>query len=233
MSFTEREYEKLCLKLGSLPPGSNQGVGGQINTMLFFLKEHGISIDDPGAQGHSLMVLAVRNGLINHIPCLLECGAQLAQRDHVGNTVLHHAVYGAFADDIRDPLDPAMMQLLIDKGQSVSSRNNKGETPVFAIWQTLNNPDMPPKLPAMYLRFMTRRIQAVLEYLSPRAPNLFEKNTTGQSFLDAAPFHAYDHNPEARQHLDAVLLPYKDAQEAQNIAQAVAHCGAVNKKSKI
>lgn len=233
MSFNEREYEKLCLTLGSLPTDSQQGLGGQINTVLFFLKEHGISIDDPGAQGHSLMVLAIRYGLINHIPCMLECGAQLSQRDHLGNTVLHHAVYGAFADDIRDPLDPSMMQLLIDKGQSLSSRNNQGETPVFAIWQTLNNPNMAPKLPAMYLRFMTRRTQEVLEYLFSRAPNLFEKNTTGQSFLDVTPISAYAHNPEARQYLDEVLLPYKDAQEAQNIAQAVAHFGAGNKKSKI
>lgn len=227
MGFTQQEYQTLCFKIWS-----EEKRAGQVCCVKSFLNSHKMAIDDPGAEGYSLIALAVRAGLINDIPCLLECGANINQRDTEGNTLLHHAIAGAFLDDIRDIFNGSIIQLLMDQGLSLNDVNNKGESPLFAAWWMFSRPNTPP-LPAQLLRFTLRRLHDVLGYASGQDCDIFQKNALGQSFVDASPRHAFEHNGSALAFFDAIMLPYKDQQEALNIAQAVCGHGVDHRKSKI
>ncbi|KAK1934053.1 DHHC zinc finger domain/ankyrin repeat containing protein [Babesia divergens] len=69
--------------------------------MLEFLYLSGVSLEEQDASGRTALMLASRRGCQFVVQWLLSRGANLAHRDHVGNSVLHHACHSSNVDTLR------------------------------------------------------------------------------------------------------------------------------------
>ncbi|GBE61833.1 DHHC zinc finger domain ankyrin repeat containing protein [Babesia ovata] len=69
--------------------------------MLEFLYLSGVSLEEQDASGRTALMLASRRGCQFVAQWLLSRGANLAHRDHLGNTVLHHACESGDGDTLR------------------------------------------------------------------------------------------------------------------------------------
>ncbi|KAK1442554.1 ankyrin repeat-containing protein [Babesia gibsoni] len=68
---------------------------------LEFLYLSGVSLEEQDASGRTALMLASRRGCQFVVQWLLSRGANLAHRDHFGNSVLHHACHGGDEATIR------------------------------------------------------------------------------------------------------------------------------------
>lgn len=106
-----------------------------INTLRLRGKHNNRNIDGtdvvPPAkfQSPTLLQMAVYYKDMPVIKALLEAGADATLQDSAGNTALHYATQG-YSMDVGSTL--AVIDLLLDAGVAVNSRNNEGETPLTA-----------------------------------------------------------------------------------------------------
>ncbi|GFE54455.1 DHHC zinc finger domain ankyrin repeat containing protein [Babesia ovis] len=92
--------------------------------MLEFLYLSGVSLEEQDASGRTALMLASRRGCQFVVQWLLSRGANLAHRDHLGNSVLHHACHSSDLDTLRFLCRHGAIGLINSKAISVTSSEN-------------------------------------------------------------------------------------------------------------
>jgi len=86
-----------------------------------------VDLDQPDAEGQTLLMEAVLEKRADLVKLLLEHHADPKRADHHGSTALHFAAMEHL---------PEVVQLLLDKGAVVDAKDQLGNTPLFKALST-------------------------------------------------------------------------------------------------
>lgn len=232
MQNSYQYYQNLSQSLAPLI-ASNVSVQQRQNCVANFLNNNNTTLDSTDENGRTIVAQAVAAGAPEFLEVFLSCGANAQWRDPNGNTLLHYAVDTALSPSITTQKVSEIFQVLLNNGVSFSDKNTAGETPVFALWWTLNDPSDPP-LAGFALNFVTNRISEVLDVIAAHTGNIFEKNNTGKSFLGHTPVDVHMANHPDYVVIENMLQKYKSLEQAQTINKQLDLApNFSNKKSKI
>lgn len=216
--ITYRDYEEFHKSLDDLVKSKTSETSIK-NFVDGFFKERNLSIDATDCNGRTVLVQLVYDGRLKHADLLLKCGANLHQRDTRGNTLVHHAMNGVCSKDLGASANFAPLQFVLDRGLSLNARNTKGETPVFALWWNLINPNKSFLLDTK-MKLSSKRILEVLPWVSERT-DVFAKDNTGRSCFACTPADMWLSEFSEYQHLERALQDYKAFDQAQTLRDAL------------
>lgn len=91
----------------------------------YFLDTCRLDINEPDMEGNSPLIVAVINGNVTMVKCLLKRGADLNVQNKIGMTALHFAVSLRLT---------GLVQLLVGKGADYTLRDKNGRTPFTLIF---------------------------------------------------------------------------------------------------
>lgn len=212
--ITYRDYEEFHKSLDDLVKSNlpEKSMGKFVHD---FFKQRNLSIDATDCNGRTLLVQLIYDGHLHHADLLLKCGANLHQCDANGNTLVHHALNGVCSKDLGASANFAPLQFVLDRGLSLNARNTTGETPIFALWWNLMNPEKSFILDAK-MKLSAKRILEVLQWVSERA-DVFAKDNTGRSCFACTPVDVWLSEFSEYQHLERALHDYKAFDQAQTL----------------